>query len=186
MYQGKNPIAIRTQQWLVQGLITLMKEKPYSSITILDLCKEADLSRQTFYNFFSSKDEILHFCLQTEYQKQFSKCQNIENLSIEEIIESFSIVLTNNAELLSLMLKNGLDGIITDEISKCITLFADCFCDNNDDKEILSYSKALLSGALAHLLVFWFGQNEPISTKKLTDVLKKFFTGDLYTFSNRE
>lgn len=80
------------------------------------------------------------------------------------------------------MLKNGLDGIITDEISKCITLFADCFCNNNN-KDIMPYSKALLSGALAHLLVFWFGQDEPISIEKLTTVLKKFFSGNLYTLS---
>lgn len=50
MYRGNNVTAIQSQRWLGEALIDLMKEKAYSAITIADICKRADLSRQTFYN----------------------------------------------------------------------------------------------------------------------------------------
>lgn len=182
MYQGKNPTALRTQEWLVRSLIHLMKKKTYTSITILDICKEADVSRQTFYNFFSSKEEILHFYLQQQYTTQFSKLKNENIITVEQIIEAFTIVVTENQDLLSIMLKNNLDTILTDEISKCITLFTNQFCNKEEKENILPYAKALLSGAFAHILVFWLTEDHPISIEELSTVFKRFFTGDLYKF----
>ena len=60
MYRGSNPTALQSQQWLTESLIALMEEKPFAQISVQELCRRADLSRQTFYNFFSSKEEILH------------------------------------------------------------------------------------------------------------------------------
>lgn len=71
MYHGNNPTAIRTQKWLVKGLLTLMNDKPYSSITILDLCKKSDLSRQTFYNFFHQKKKYYVFAYNKNMKNNF-------------------------------------------------------------------------------------------------------------------
>lgn len=54
MYNGKNPTAIQSREWLIQTLLSMMNEMPYSKITIKEICHRADLSRQTFYNFFNS------------------------------------------------------------------------------------------------------------------------------------
>lgn len=180
MYQGINPTALQSQQWLSDSLVALMEEKPFSQITVMDICKHADLSRQTFYNFFKSKEEILRFCLQQKYEEQFYKYRSRQTLSVSEMTEAFSHVLTENEKLLSAMIKNDLDGIIFDEISKCISLFANRFVSVERNNELFPYSKALLSGALAHLLVYWFKQENPISSKQLTNLLMDFFYGNLY------
>ena len=52
MYNGNNPTAIKSQRWLTETLLELMEEMPYDDISIMDICKKADLSRQTFYNYF--------------------------------------------------------------------------------------------------------------------------------------
>ena len=183
MYRGNNPTAIQSQNWLAESLIVLMEEKPFSQITVQDICKKADLSRQTFYNFFSAKEEILRYCLQQKYEEQFSKYSDSLTISIGEIVEAFTDVLTENKQLLNLMVNNGLDGIIADEISKCISLFANRFVNSEHSKEILPYSESLLSGALAHLLVFWFQQEKPISQNALNEILTDFLDGNLYKIS---
>ena len=77
MYVGNNATAIRSQKWIVDSLLSLMEQKPYAEITVRDICKAADLSRQTFYNVFDSKDEVLCFRLRNEYQRQFARfCDN--------------------------------------------------------------------------------------------------------------
>ena len=180
MYQGGNPIALQSQQWLVDSLILLMKEKPYEKITVSDICKKADLSRQTFYNFFPTKEEILKSCLRQEYERQFSLLCGQEALSIREVVEAFIQVLTGNQELLNVMLANRLDAIILEEIIKCVALFADRFATKEPVNELRPYGEALLSGALAQLLIYWLRQDETLSIDKLTKVLTDFLSGNLY------
>lgn len=180
MYNGVNPTALQSQQWLSDSLIALMEEKPFSRITVLNICKRADLSRQTFYNFFQSKEELLRFCLQQKYEEQFQKYRSRQTLSVSEIVEAFSSVLIQNKTMLSSMIQNGLDGILFDEVSKCISLFANQFVSIEKDNALLPYSEVLLSGALAHLLVYWFKQENPIPLDQLTNLLMEFFRGQLY------
>ena len=83
--------------------------------------------------------------------------------------------------MLSLMIDNGLEDIISSEISKCVAMFASRFVKAENDNEFLPYSIALVSGALAEMLVYWFKQKEPISIDKLTSLLTDFLSGKLYT-----
>lgn len=182
MYCGSNPTALQSQQWIVESLIDLMKEKPYQQITIMDICKRADLSRQTFYNGFGQKDDVLRFCLQREYGQQFQSLEDQSAITVEEIVGAFAAVLQKNETLLSLMFQNDLSGIVADEIAKCVSLFADRFVKDPARVSQLPYAKALLSGALAHLLVHWFRQETPISLSELTKLISDFLEGNLFAF----
>lgn len=181
MYHGSNPTALQSQQWIVDSLITLMQKKPYQQITIMDICRKADLSRQTFYNVFNHKEDVLRFCLQSEYGRQFQALEDHVTITVEDIVTAFAIVLKNNEELLSLMIENELDAIISDEIAKCVSLFADRFVKDAGKIAELSYAKAILSGALAHLLVHWFRQKEPVSLPQLTQLISDFLEGKLFS-----
>lgn len=180
MYQGNNPIALQSQEWIVESLISLMEEIPYSQITIQRICKHADLSRQTFYNFFDSKEDVLHFCLREKYEMQFIRLESKTKISLRETVEAFADVLEKNRNLLLIMIHNKQESIITDEIAKCVTLFANHFGSKDDSYR--PYAEALLSGALAHFLLCWLQQDNPISIDQLVDVLSSFLSGHLYSF----
>lgn len=180
MYHGSNPTALQSQQWIVDSLIILMEEKPYQQITIMDICRKADLSRQTFYNVFDQKEDVLRFCLQREYRQQFHSVKDHDILTIEDVVNALAAVLQKNDKLLSLMIQNTLDPILADEIAKCVSLFADRFVKDPQEIAQLPYAKALLSGALAHLLVYWFRQETPISLEKLTQLIADFLEGKLF------
>lgn len=44
---------------IVTALIELMKQQPYESISITDVCDRAGVSRMTYYRNYSSKEEVL-------------------------------------------------------------------------------------------------------------------------------
>ncbi len=180
MYIGNNVTALRSQQWIADGILSLMEEKPYCEISVKDICKRADLSRQTFYNVFDSKDEVLRFCLRSEYQKQIMQFNNNKELSVSDIVAAFSFVLSKEEKVLSLMINNNLEYIITSEISKCVSIFAGRFVKEENNNEMLPYSVALVSGALAEMLVYWFKQENSISIGKLETLLTDFLSGNLY------
>ena len=46
---------------ILTTLFFLMQKKPYTSISITELCKEADISRTTFYTYFRDKEDLLEY-----------------------------------------------------------------------------------------------------------------------------
>jgi len=63
MYTGTNPAALRSRDGIVDSCLKLMESNQLEEITIKDIMKESDISRQTFYQIFTSKDEILEYLL---------------------------------------------------------------------------------------------------------------------------
>ncbi len=49
----------RSRQWLHEALISLIEEKSYDEISITDITERANLSRNTFYLHYKSKEELL-------------------------------------------------------------------------------------------------------------------------------
>ncbi|HIZ65342.1 MAG TPA: TetR/AcrR family transcriptional regulator [Candidatus Blautia pullicola] len=180
MYEGKNPIAIQSKQWLAQALTELMYTKKYTTITILDICKKADLSRQTFYNLFQSKEDILRFYLEQAYEKEFHRLQNMSCITMKSILDCFTHVLKNNHQLLKLMVANNLENIITSEIAKCIQLYANKFSVQSPKDTTFVYGVSFLSGALAETIFCWFKQEDSISPEELTSLLLRILSGNYY------
>lgn len=181
MYKGTNPTALKSQQWLAEALIALIKEMPYEKITIQHICKKAGLSRQTFYNFFSTKDDIIRFWLQQIYEEELDKFETLP--SMQDTIDVFICGFNKNKETLSLLVENKLDGIISDEMVSCVTTFAKKFVYlNKDIDETINYSIILIAGALAHLLLYCTRQQKNLSAEELSLLLKSFLSGELYKF----
>ena len=58
---------------LGQALILLMDKKPFSAITITELCRKAGVSRMAFYGNFSSKENLLKKVVLESVEKLLEK-----------------------------------------------------------------------------------------------------------------
>ncbi len=76
MYRGNNPTAVDSQRRIVAALYSLMSETDFSRISIKDVCENADVSRQTFYTLFGTKENALRWYLELLFAG-FKKSQNI-------------------------------------------------------------------------------------------------------------
>ena len=54
----------RTRTAVFNAVLDLMVEKDTSKITVLELCKRADINKSTFYLHYNSMDDCLHNCFQ--------------------------------------------------------------------------------------------------------------------------
>ena len=180
MYTGTNPTALQSQQWIAESLVALMDEKPYRQITIRDICERADLVRQTFYNLFDSKEEVLRFQLRRCYVRQFQRFATQETVTVQDVAGAFGTVVDENEHLLSLMVENKLEPVLTEEIAQAVSLFADRFVRDPAHAEHLEYAEALLAGALAHLLLCWYKDVDPVSEEELGRLITEFLEGSLF------
>ena len=74
-----------TKMFLKESLLELMKEKPVDKITPTELCRKAEINRNTFYAHYYSTRDVLE-----EIEAEFSD-QIIESLSNQFSAESIDI-----------------------------------------------------------------------------------------------
>ncbi|MGN1202149.1 MAG: hypothetical protein ACI4RF_02555 [Eubacterium sp.] len=55
----------RTRTAVFNAMLDLMVEKETSKITVLELCKKADINKSTFYLHYKSMNDCLQSCFQT-------------------------------------------------------------------------------------------------------------------------
>ena len=178
MYNGNNPTAIKSQQWLTETLIELMEEKPYEEISIMDICKKADLSRQTFYNYFDSKDELFRYLLRNTYMEKLNSLTEIP--SSKEAISAFVSVVKENPRMVNAIVKNNMGNLVSDEIFKSITKFLNKFIPDFEHHSDFSYHIVLLSGALTHFLLYYARNNKELSEEEMTKILETFLSGKTF------
>lgn len=58
----------RRQEWMENGLLTLMEEKRFEEITVTDLCRYLNLSRRSFYRYFRDLEDVLDSALSHVFQ----------------------------------------------------------------------------------------------------------------------
>ncbi len=178
MYSGNNPTAIKSQQWLAETLLNLMEEKPYVDISIKDICVNADLSRQTFYNYFDSKEELFRFLLRSSYEEKLNSFDSIPQA--KEAISAFVSTMRDNPKLVDAIVKNNMGNIVADEIFNGISRFLYKFMPNFKDHPDFSCYIVLLSGALTHFLLYYARNCSDMPEKKVTRILETFLSGKVF------
>lgn len=178
MYEGNNPTALKSQQWLTETLLDLMEEKPYADISIMDICKKADLSRQTFYNYFESKDDLFRFLLRNTYEETLNSLTEIP--SSNEAISAFVNIVRGNPRLVNAIVRNNMGNLVSDEIFNAIAHFLNRFIPDFENQPDFSYHIVLLSGALTHFMLYYARNNKELSEKEMTKILETFLSGKIF------
>ena len=175
MYEGNNPIALQSKLWLVDALFKLLETTPYEKITIRSLCAQADLSRQTFYNIFQSKDEILTYYIDQLDTNLFREQLFGESLPLDRVILEFLNGAERNSERMRLLVRRGLEGFILRTISRRLSRFSTSE-SSGEGTLITPYAVAFLSGALLQLMVVWYTREDNISKEELARTLADTLT----------
>lgn len=67
MYQSLENFSLRkinyvkTRTTILKTTATLLKQKEFADITVDEICQKAQISRGTFFNYFSTKEHIFHY-----------------------------------------------------------------------------------------------------------------------------
>ncbi len=108
MYCGSNKTALASQRQIADALLTLLGEMPYGEISVSAICKRADVSRQTFYSLFRSKDNVITFTLRNDCCYSSCQPQDCCDHSFREICSGFGRYITSHAAVLEILSRHGL------------------------------------------------------------------------------
>lgn len=184
MYTGKNPTALNSHKWLVDALLKLMESKPYSKVSIKDICNEADLSRQTFYKFFENKDDIIRFHIQECYKEMMETLSSCEQPSLNDVTKYMAEAFQNHHKFIKLIISQNLEYLLAEEIANLITVFAENI-NPSSPKTDRRYENAFLTGAIANTVICWFKDPCPPSADEIAKLLSEILAGNYYHIHNK-
>ena len=74
--------AINAKQNIIDTAVSMIKQKGFDNVKIVDICKETDITRTTFYYHFQSKEDIIEEYFQNRILEQegvFAELFQLEN-----------------------------------------------------------------------------------------------------------
>ena len=109
MNPTKNPSALRSKKKITEALLLLMKQYPYTEITVKQILLETDISRKTFYRNFLSKDDVLNSFIDTIFQDYVIAIQQQkQKYSLIQTLDVIFFFCEKNKEILFILRDNRL------------------------------------------------------------------------------
>lgn len=109
MYHGDNKTAQLSQQLIADATIRLLETNAYSDINVSMICREAQVSRQTFYTLFGSKENVLIYLLQSsccyEPEQKKAVCRSAD---FRCFCQGYSSYIIEKRNILELLVKNDM------------------------------------------------------------------------------
>ena len=156
MYQGKNKMAQASQRQIAQALMTLMRETPYAGISVAELCRQADVSRQTYYSLFHSKENVVRYLMLESCEPNVPEPKpGVSHL--RQMCRCYSEYITKHREIMSLLVENGMTVMIVDMLLMAFQkdgMFG--YALQEDNRE---YHAMFLAGGLTRLARHFIQEN---------------------------
>ena len=153
-----NPLALRSQEWLANALLSLMEEKKFQEISIKEIAERADLSRRTFYRVFETKEDPLIWHLNALYEEFLTLLRQQKCRQFQEVLALYLSFWYQHAHLFALLKRSELLPFI---LNQYLRVFPDVFKIVKGDyplsqhTDALAYAMAFSAGGLLSVLVKW-------------------------------
>ena len=182
MYCGSNPTARLSQRQLAQAMFRLLEAKPFSAITVSELCRAAAVSRQTFYSLFDSKESVITYTL-TEYYCYTPEPEAGEGCaSLRQMCADYSAYLLTHADFLRTLVDNDIIYLLYDGFYDAL-LHCGCFLSGMTD-EVRAYAADFMAGGFTSIARAYLRTNGSTDGALLDDLIFDLFRGTL--LSNEE
>lgn len=108
-----------TKMFLRESLLELMKEKPVDKITPTELCREAQINRNTFYTHYYTARDVLEE-IETEFSSQIieslSNRFSAENIDIPQMLNEICRMIYEKQDFCKILLSENGDAAFLESV----------------------------------------------------------------------
>lgn len=182
MYCGTNKTALQSQRQIADAMMVILREKPFSQITVSELCKAAGISRQTFYTLFTSRENVMVFTLQANCgegpELSAPKRPACRGDMLRWLCRGYSEYMLRNQALIRLLVENHIDHLLYDSFYEAMD-GCDCFLPKADPCT-RSYAASFYAGGIACVARRYAQEGCSSSARQLESLLMTLLSGSLF------
>lgn len=167
----ENPIAIQSKQWILKALLDLMSEKDFSTITIKELSKRADLDRKTFYRNFRSKEEVLYLILEEMCQRYIQILQELPELCAYEGTEGYFSLCIEYADFFMLLKQHNLLPLMLMKFDEYLPVLNDVFINDPTYRNKSKYELVYQAGGFWNVTTRWICDGFKETPKEMAQII---------------
>ena len=176
MYCGNNKTACASQLQIANALLALLEEKPYSEISVSELCKKAGISRQTFYSLFSSMDNVIVYLLQNH--GCYAPAAPEESAScLQALCREYCMYMIDQSDFIRTLVENHIIFLLYDSIYESLSAYPCFFEDFSPSKR--SYVANFLAGGFTSIAKNYVMEGQSADVEFLTSICLDLFEGRL-------
>ena len=89
---GKKTKSEKTRQLIIRSFMELMRQKKWDRISVIEICRNADITRGTFYQYFGDIYDLLEqieICLIEDLISRYEKCRKRKAVPAERFLGKF-------------------------------------------------------------------------------------------------
>ena len=176
MYNGTNPSALRSREWLCNALLGMLKTQRFTEITIKDICREANLSRQTFYQIFESKEEIIAYHFEELFSAFRISCADFDGITLTELTRKFFSFFKQHADFIQVLTQNNMSYVLERQFEHYLPEI-DLFRRINETESFPDYTVCYIAGALCQILMHWYENKMDLSVDQIAAITEQIITG---------
>lgn len=170
----KNQANILAKECIVEALIKLLEEKPFSAITISELTAKAGVSRMTYYRNYNKKEDIFEQYLKDAseyYGKEVQELMLQGNYYDEKNLTQCFGYLKEHSRFLNCLLNNGFGDLL--RITICNYVLQTWY--KPEDGKHHYYKLQAFAGALYNLYIAWSLEGMKESPEELAQLICEMY-----------
>lgn len=179
MYQGTNKTACASQRQIADAMLLLMREIPFSELTVSSVCNKAGISRATFYSLFQSKENVIVYLLQ---QDCCDTSGQESDDTIRLLCRAYCSYVERQADLLRLLSEHHLMPLVQEMLGEA---FGGCDCfQMGIKKELQPYAASYIAAGLTSISEIYIRGNNQAAG--LEDIAYSLLSGMYLTNKQAE
>lgn len=179
---------IKTRRALYDAFMSLLLEKNYDHISVLDITERAGVSRPTFYLHYNDKSELLMSRLKEffhEFEMQHTKtgaAASTDSRKFRFFIHTMLDIIVRDPAFFHLVVSGNAGTIVNrairDEIELLLSRFIKTVYKSTTNPKNLWLTASFYAGGLQGIIFNWLEDGMKLSVDDLSDLLLHLFEED--------
>ncbi len=176
MYKGKHKTAVTSQKIIAEVFFDMLVDKSYYDISIKELCQKANVSRQTFYSLYGTKEDVIRFYITDTFNQWRQQAQPNGVNSLYDLILFFLLGITEDEKLAQLYSSEVLGGILADILKEHLdkTILYDRGSISISD----SVANSFIAGGLTMVFKQYYTGSDKLAIEDITMFVIKILSGE--------
>jgi AcrR family transcriptional regulator len=151
----------RSRRLLIDALLELMKDRPYSKISVAHIAEQSGVARPTFYLHFHSKDDLLVAYIDEMFEKFYSEVDEYitQRKDADPVIASIMFrQWSDNAVFARLLVQDDIETLMLTQFKNYVSRVVERFMDAHGIQNkagLLPYVVDYLAGASFMVITRW-------------------------------
>ena len=165
------------QQQIAKAFILLLRNRPYAAISVSEICKQAGVSRQTFYSLFSSRENIVIYLLDKSHEFLPGQSCAGKELTLKELSREYSRYITDRREFLQMLVRNDIVHLLHECLYQSFIACPSFLPGQSDVRR--KFGAEYIAGALSGIARI-YAETPESSREELEQTITDLFSGRLF------